>query len=360
MASATSEPVAANNTSKVRADRLFLVCLSTEPCNDWLDAARKAGQPWCKDIVDNLSEVPLLLEEHSHAHFMVCYDAPEQQISNCLAKERLPSQALANWVNFTRQLLDIYRPNYQRMTLVRREMLESHPKELFAHLSSRSEISLGLVEVKKTEKQGGADFSEEQQRFMRELLALQSLQHSSARHLAQELNISSLPFYDSSSLLDSLDKICEVVRSSIVKKPEVLVEEYERILKIKEELITENIELKKKSEKQKMLQKEKEILESNLIDCQQENSLVMGQLQKTQEELEAYFLGSKGNKGDLEKLQREIIKKNEKLHSFSQKNKRLVEQLREARQQLKAVKNSKSWKVTAPFRKTFKVMGSKK
>src|SRR5690554_896157 len=134
MTSATPEPVKAKNSSKTKADRLILVSLSSVPCTEWLDAVREAGQPWHKDVVDNLAKAKLLLKEHRRAHVLLCYDAPELEVASCIAKGRLPSQALANWLNASEVLLGLYRDNFQRMTLVRREALEQSSKELFNQL----------------------------------------------------------------------------------------------------------------------------------------------------------------------------------------------------------------------------------
>ncbi|MDN3522096.1 hypothetical protein [Halomonas ramblicola] len=333
MTSATPEPVKAKDSSKTKADRLVLVNLSAQPCEAWLDAVRKAGQPWHKEVVDNLAKAKLLLKDHPRAHILVCYDAPERQVADCIAKQRLPSQALANWVNATEALLDLYRGNFERMTLVRRKALERNAKELFSQLASRSGVALGRVAVKSDKNQVATD---DQEQEIQHLLALQVLQHSSAEPLAQELEVSTLPLLEPRPLLDLVDDAYDVLKSGLNPGPDILSDEYED------------------------LRKAKQNLEDKLKDVQEENDLAIEQLHKTQEELEQYILGNKGSSVKLEKLQGEIQKKNEKLHSFSQKNKRLTAQLKEMSQQLKEMKQSKSWKVTAPLRKSVKALGGGK
>lgn len=300
MTSATPELVKANNSSNTKADRLVLVNLSAQPCEAWLDAVSKAGQTWHKEVVDNLAKVKVLLKEHPRAHVLVCYDAPYRQVAGCIANQRLPSQALANWLSATEALLDLYRDNFERMTLVRREALEQNTKELFPLLASRSGIALGRVAVKSEKNQGATDDKEQ---AIQHLLASRALQHQSAEPLAKELEASSLPLGSSTELLEFLDSTYDILKQSTGSSAE-----YEQ-------------------------------LKTRLEDVQQENDLVIEQLHKTQEALEQYLLSNKDS---------------------AQKNKQLTSQLAAARQQLKVLRSSKSWKVTAPLRKGMKILGGKK
>ncbi|MGJ7461884.1 hypothetical protein ACR80S_12355 [Halomonas sp. MA07-2] len=328
MTTASPETAMTSSRNETNANQLVLVNLSSRPCEAWLNAVRAAGQPWHPEIVDNLAKAKLLLNERSGIHALICYDMPDRQVASCIAEGRLPSQALANWRNATEVLLDLYRNSYQRITLVARDALEGDAKVLFSQLAARTGISLGRVPTETAEEVGT---SAPQQRAALQLLAQQALQLSSARCVLQELEASSLPLIEPADPLDVIDMAYETLKSTI-------------------------LDAREPGE----TQKEHETL-------QEENELLIAQLQRIQEELELYLQGNKGkgntervNELKLDKLQQIIKQKNEKLHSFSQKNKQLAAKLHAARKELKALRDSKSWKVTAPLRKTMQVLGSGK
>ncbi|SEG45342.1 hypothetical protein [Billgrantia desiderata] len=328
MTSAAVGTVLEGTKGSVKAERLILVNLSGTECHAWLTAMRDAGQPWHEELVDNLAKAKALLQAQPKAHALICYDTPERQIANCIGKDRAPSQALANWMNQVESLLELYREHYQRITLAGQEALNGKPKALFEHLAVRSGIALGRVTPEKPEATAEPDPSTQQQSAVNRLLALQALQHPPAQRLAEELEASSLPLLDSAELFDLLDSTHDILKQVPQGKAEAEGEDYQE-------------------------------LKAKLEDVQQENDLVIEQLHKTQEELEQYLLGNKrGHR--VEKLERDIQSKNEKLHNFSQKNKQLIAKLKSARQELKDLRGSKSWKVTAPLRACMKALGSKK
>lgn len=357
MTSATLEPVKAKSTSNMKADRLVLVNLSAQPCEAWLDAVRKAGQPWHGEVLSDLDKAKLILKEQPLAHVLISYEAPERQIAACIAKETLPSQALANWMNACEALLALYRDNFQRMTLIRREALEHSAKELFALLAARSGIALGRVAVKAPVAAEAADAHQE---AIHCLLASQALQHSSVQSLSKELEASTLPLREADTTLDLVDDSYSVLQEGLSKKPDLPVEEYELLIKAKDKLVSENADLAQRLEEQLKHNGEISLLQERLHDAQKENDLLIEQLHKVQHELERYALDERRVKHKLVKLQHDIDRKNEKLHGFSQKNKRLSAQLREIRRQLKDVRQSKSWKITAPLRKSIKALGAGK
>jgi len=330
MTSAAVGTVLEGTKGSVKAERLILVNLSGTECHAWLAAMRDAGQPWHEELVDDLAMAKALLQAQPKAHALICYDTPERQIANCIGKDRAPSQALANWMNQIEALLELYREHYQRITLVGQQALHDKPKALFQHLSLRSGIALGRVTPEKSEVAAEFDQSTQHQSAMHRLLALQALQHPPAQRLAEELEASSLPLLDSAELFDLLDSTHDILKQ--LPQGEAVAE----------------------SEGEDYQE-----LKAKLEDVQQENDLVIEQLHKTQEELEQYILGNKGGRR-VEKLERDIQSKNEKLHNFSQKNKQLITKLKSARQELKDLRGSKSWKVTAPLRACMKVLGGKK
>lgn len=334
----------------LKADQLILVNLSGMECHSWLATMRDAGQPWHEELADNLTKAKVLLQTQPQAHALVCYDAPEREVAGCIAMGRLPSQALANWLNANEALLDLYRDNFHRITLVKREAFGAHANELFGQLAVRSGIALGRVTVKPTESEVSPDPAEEQQKAIHRLLALQVLQHPSAQSLAQELEASTLPLCEPESLLDLVDEAYDVLQEGLSKRADISVEEYEALLQAKEKLTAENAEFLKRAQEQQKLQDEQASLQAKLKDVQEENDLVIEQLHKTQEELEQYLLSYKGSTKRIEKLERDM----------QQKSKQLTSQLEAAKQQLKELRSSKSWKLTAPMRKGMKILAGKK
>lgn len=297
-----------------KADRLILVNLSSSECHAWLTAMRDAGQRWHEVVVDDLVTAKALLQAHPLAHVLICFDTPEDQIAKGISDDCVPSQALANWMNLVESLLELYREHYQRMTLVRQDALFNKQKALFEQLALRSGIALGRVTLDKPES-AEPNQLHQQQSAMKRLLALQALHYSPAQRLVQELEASSLPLVDSVRLLDFLDVIYDTFKDAPGSNAEANHEEYQE-------------------------------LEEKLEDLQQENDLVIEQLHKTQEELEKYLLGKKQNTQKVEKLERDI--------------QQLRVQLASRNQELKSLRSSKSWTLTAPLRKSMKILGGKK
>jgi myosin heavy subunit len=355
----------------VKAERLILVNVSGTACQAWLAAMRDAGQPWHEELVDDLAKAKALLQAQPKAHALICYDAPERQIANCIGKDRAPSQALANWMNQIEALLELYREHYQRITLVGQEALNSKPKALFEHLAVRSGIAFGRVTPEKPEVAAEPNPSTQQQSAMNRLLALQALQHPPAQRLAEELEASSLPLAERLPLFDQLDELYDQHRAWLATVPKLTQEEFEQLVTVRNALQAEKalwsdektqlsaeLEKLRKASAQQAVDDARH--QAKLDELQQENDLVIEQLHKVQQELERYVLDERGNCQKIDRLQRDIERKNEKLHNFSQKNKRLTAQLQEVRQQLKDLKQSKSWKITAPLRKTIKFLGAGK
>ena len=304
MTSAAIGMVLEGTKGNLKAERLILVNLSGTECHAWLAAMRDAGQPWHEELVDDLSMAKAFLQSQPQAHALICYDTPERQIANCIGKDRAPSQALANWMNQVEALLELYREHYHRITLVEQQALHNKPKALFEHLAVRSGIALGRVTPKNPEVTAEPDQSKQQQSAMQRLLALQALQHPPAQRLVEELEASSLPLLDSAELFDLLDSTHDILKQLPQGKAVAEGEDYHE-------------------------------LKAKLEDVQQENYLVIEQLHKTQEELEQYLLGNRG-----------VI---QRTHSHGK-----------AERELQKLKNSRSWRMTTPFRNFMEWLRGKK
>ncbi|MGR4068051.1 hypothetical protein [Billgrantia sp. C5P2] len=309
MTSTAAEPVGGGNKGEAGRDQLVMVNLSAKPCTIWLNAMREAGQPWYGEVIDDLVKAKAMLQKQPYAHFLICYDTPERQIANDIGNGRLPSQALASWQNQVKLLLDLYHQHYQRVTLVVHEALFNRQKALFDQLTARSGIALGRVSLNGNASVAGSELLEEQHVVLHRLMGLQALQYPPAKRLAQELEASSLPLLEPEDLFDFLDQTYSVVNNSETK--------------------------------------------INLDDLQQENDLLIRQLHMVQEELEQYLQEKEKDDTEIIKLKNEIKRKKEEMLNLTQKNNNMLAQL-------KAIRSSKSWKLTAPLRRTMMMLGGKK
>lgn len=337
-----------------RSEFLVMANLSFHRLDEWVKAMQGAGQPWTMPLISDLTQAKNLLQSEQKCYVLFCIDSPEQHIANEIGLGRTPSQALANWQNWAEALLELYRDYYHRITLVGYAGLYHDPQALCEQLTKRSGIALGRVPVEAPAKIPLEPY-EQQQLTTHLLLAQQALMDSTAQRLANELEISSLPLLEKEALIDRLDSLFIAHQALLTSMPKFTAVDYEKLV-----TRVESLEQEKKTwlqEKECLMQVVEEKCKAKLGDLQQENDMVIQQLHKTQEELEQYILGNKGSGVKLEKLERSIKQKNEKLHAFSKKNKQLVEKLGQAKQEIKAIRQSKSWKLTAPLRRIIKLFG---
>lgn len=284
------------------SEKLVMVDLVDGDGEAWLARWQRAKQPWQPRVLTTLAEARVALGEWESSHLLVCYRSPFKQLEIALAKDTPPAQAVVDWKESTEALLNLYRRHWKRITLVEQEAVTRKERELLKHLEQRTGLTLAVPEHELQAKDR-SEHNEPTASPMYELIALQLLNMRKSRPLFQELEASSLP-------LSERPDIMQLVESAINSGKS------QAQLVIKEEL-------------------------------QQENDLIIEQLHKTQEELEQYYL-------KLKKTESDIKIKNQKLHDFSQRNKQLKAQLDAAKTDLKRIRNSRSWKITAPLRKKTK------
>lgn len=344
---------------KTRSECLVMANLSLHPLEEWVKAMQEAGQPWSSAIITELTQARVFLQRDPACYVVICFDSPDYRIANDIGLGRMPSQALANWKNWAESLLELYRDNYHRMTLVSYAGLYHETKTLCEQLTSRSGIALGKVPVQ-APAQLPLEPYEQQQLTTHLLLAQQAMAEPSTQRLVSELEVSTLALLQGESSLDRLDRIFEQHQQLLTTMPKFTAADYEEKATKVECLETEK---KKWLQEKKLLQKAVEEgsldgkSKEKLEDLQHENDMIIRQLHNTQEELEQYILGKKGGGEKLKNLEQVVKQKNEKLHAFSQKNKQLTEKLKQTRQELASIRKSKSWKITAPLRKITKLFG---
>lgn len=346
---------------KTHSECLVMANLSLHPLGEWMKAMQEAGQPWSSPLVTELVQVKALLRSEPDCYVLVCFDSPEQSIANDIRLGRMPSQALANWQNWAEALLEVYRENYHRMTLVSYAGLFYDPQALCEQLTKRSGIALGKVPVAAPEKMPAEPY-EQQQLTTNLLIAQLVLTDSAAQLLSNELKISALPILPNEHLIDRLDKLFEEHQSILTSLSKFTVADYEKnAIRVESFEKRKMVGLSEEKKSNKAIEENEIIKEckAKLDDLQKENDMVIQQLHRTQEELEQYMLGNKGSSAQLKKLERNIEVKNEKLHAFSQKNKRLVVKLEKKTQELQSIRQSKSWRLTAPLRRITKLLGGK-
>ncbi|MFC3285765.1 hypothetical protein [Litchfieldella rifensis] len=286
-------------SSRTKAEQLIMVNLTGSACDNWLNAMQRAGQPWTDDVLETLSDAKAVLAKAKKqgVHLLVLYRKPADVIAEAIINGARPTQALTIWRGEADELLNIYRHHRRQMTLVERRGAEANSETLSRLLDERTGIKLETL----AQSTYQPSFEHQDDKAIFQALALQALQDQKGKHLAQELEASSLPLVDSEAVVTVVDQAFDAIQSQVGEG---------------------NKEL------------------------EAENALLLEQLHHTQEELERYYLS-------LKKTEVEISKKNDKIKSFSQKNKKL-------KSEIDRLRNSKSWKITAPLRNGIKVLGSKK
>ncbi|WP_019627316.1 hypothetical protein [Thioalkalivibrio sp. ALJT] len=289
---------------------LFLANLSDKPLDSWLKAAAlEAEQPWSESVVSNIAGVKKVLEQYPFAHVVVSYTSPDEWIARLLTAGLAPSRALESWRNDMDQLLALYGQHHSRLTLVRWELLLERSAWFMEQLSERSGIHLrepGAVTVPPLEEAQG----ESRLRVvMHRLLALQALDQGQAFELVKEVEACSLPLDKKAAGLDALDQW------------------YDELEDLREEMLSVVVENKHGES------------ESELERVREENAILLEQLHQVQETLERNVRAKNEQVGRIKNLEADIYSKKAKL---------------------KEIYGSRSWKITAPLRKTLNVFRGRK
>lgn len=401
-----AQEVMTNNAENaVSIDALVIVDLADGDGETWFASLLRAAQPWKPRVLTTLAEARVALGEWESCHLLICYRSPVKQLEIALAKDTPPAQAVVNWKESTEALLSLYRRHWKRITLVEQDAAIRKESELLSYLEERTGLTLTVPEHEVQASDGLETQGEQVGSPMYELIAMQLLSMRKSRPLFQELEASTLPLSERADIIQLVENAINSGKSQAQLAEERLAAERRALEAAREELESQvgltrqELEAEKQvleervqdlesqagltkqqleaerlaltSERNKLrseagltkqeLEKERKVLLAEKEELQKGNDLIIEQLHKTQEELEQYLL-------KLKKTETDIKVKNTKLHGFSQRVKQLREELQEvthsnqqlkikletSRAELKKIRNSRSWKITAPLRRKAK------
>ncbi|MCC5809409.1 MAG: hypothetical protein JJU06_03465 [Ectothiorhodospiraceae bacterium] len=303
------------------------------------------------------------------AHLLIVYPNPERLLAEAMVSGIEPSEALQDWMAEADLLLALYRGHRRRISLIEAEKAVANPLALARALQERTGAHLSALPRFPSAQDTRAPDA------LLALIANQSLQQdSSARTLAAELEASSLLLSSGEPLTADPDqafqlamKAAEGTRNSVSE----IASLQERLQYVEKALQDTRQQLedaqKLEQDKESLMQQLKAELDeareqaessrSSGRDFEQDNELLLQQLHQVQEELETYFL-------DYTKLQSKMADAQSRLQeadaALKEKNKlirKLDAQKRaheqraaEKAEELKRLRNSRSWKITRPLR----------
>ncbi|MGM0929173.1 MAG: hypothetical protein ACQEXN_05635 [Actinomycetota bacterium] len=294
-----------------------------------------------------MADLQVALEAEDGRHTVVMYTAPVSHLVGSLQRGVMLTDALVEWQNFSSRLIELHERYWDRMTVVvLPETLQE--LEILGHrISESTGISLsGVSELGQTMPVAERDESESGLR----LVAMHLLALDRPRKIFNQLEALTLPTREAPYVPDVLAEFLDS-RASLL------------------DASSETKDLRKKLREQR----------AELISVQKENSIVVKQLHRTQEELERRILANrelqeklrglrrgrdyrKGKILELEKQLDEKQAKNDWLRTVRDEHRDRARQLRAERRQLdlkvqkleaerNRILDSRSWKYTKLFRK---------
>lgn len=321
----------------------------------WSSSSSRSGEPL--EVMDGqalggLGQVATWLAEHPMAHGLLLFKAPVFEIAQALADGREPEAALSQWMAGVQPLFQVVRANRRRVTLVPLEAALAHPASLIDGLINRMGLNIPAASVP-----SACELPEVPSAMFRMLAENALWQSHEARHLAAELEASSLPIevpdeWAETAVNAAYSDIVQRMKEGAAPSRE-LQEENELLLQqlhqVQEELETHFLSSQKYEKQVAELDQEKQKLSTRLdharneleglrkeqqnnprlTDLQEENDLLLQQLHHVQEELESYYLDNQKLRHDAETKQAQ----NEALQYT-----------------VDALHGSMSWKITAPLR----------
>ncbi|WP_147383473.1 hypothetical protein [Nesterenkonia natronophila] len=237
---------------------------------EWMTALKGTSSAWSMHTMPRLSDIQVALEEKEDIHAVIVCTPPEKCIVRALRAAGEPSEALVAWQDFAESLVRLHGRFWQRMTVIDTTLATPDGFEVLAQrIESVAGITLsGLNElpVTSTAARLGTETVD------LDLAALQLLSMRRPEQLRGEL---------------------EAITLSDSTKPYIpeLVESY----------------LQQRSRGRESVRKqdrEFSATKKDLEAAQEENSMIIEQLHKTQEELERYVLRQREQSAKIEALSR--------------------------------------------------------
>lgn len=324
------------------------------------DLLRRAGLSECMQQASESGKPALVtadyaagpeswMEKQPDAHLLYVMSLPAVAIAGNLANGLNPEEALSLWLNQAQSDLSCIRKYRRRVSLIFFEHALAAPQTFLTMLDQRLQLGLEVPEAQPLQ----LVLPDAILRLTAENIVFQS---SKVRHIVSELLATALPLPDPESDSNSVAyqvfaEFHDKARQRVEADEELRRENQSLLFKLQQvqkQLKDRDTELRsmasrltraellgeKLQELQQELQTARQELETRqdadeLVDLQEENSLLLQQLSQTQEELERVYL--KATHGQ------------EELHE-------LKNHLQSTEESIQALYDSKSWKVTKPLR----------
>jgi len=255
--------------------------------------SREASAP-LKDVAEWLNQVPA-------SHVVVVHERPETAVARVLAQAaHRPDEALSEWASAAHELLEFYRYNRRRVTLIERGAVARAPQQCLELLGQRLGVQIPVPTA--TDIAAPQDVDP----VLQAIAIAATRQSDNIERYRAELEASSLPVTEASAAtgFDAAAALQEYTAAA----PESLA-----------------------ADKQQNA--------TRIEEVEEENELLLTQLHQVQEELESYYLEARD-------LQRKLT--------------RVEHTLTEKKRQLEYIRNSKSWKLTAPLRGLLELANAKR
>ena len=270
-----------------------------------VDPARLSGEAWESRLKSG--------EQH---HGLLLYSDPIRVIAPRLAQDADPAEAVADWVEQTRPVLEAHRRIRARSLVVEQTAALDSPGDLMGELNRRLGIALRPIAGSQ------AAPAQDEPDPVHLLLADSALrQNVAARRMAAELEASSLPL---------------PVANGQALNLSVAVKTYRQTHRQTGDLASQNQQLEQEIKRLKA-KPAKAVDEAQLKDLKEENDLLLQQLHHVQEELERYYLD------------------NQQLQSGGFETQKMRKRISDLERRVRYFENSKSWKITAPLRAVLKL-----
>ena len=318
------------------------------------------------------------LAEHPKAHVLLLVASPSAAVARRLQEGSAPKTALADWMASAQDVLDVIRSQRRRISLMFAEPALAAPQAFVALLSRRLQVPLQEV----SPDQQLPDLPSALLRLMAENAIWQS---ADARNIAAELEANALPLADSElSRVPAIDEVFAEYRNSIDRKARAAQE-----LREENELLLE--QLQRVQQKMEAFSAEKRAIDQELSaveEIKEENELLLSQLHRVQEELESQFLKTKAAEEKLAAAEKTIATAatDAQLKDLQEENDLLLQQLHHVQEELeryylqsmqpqgqpwqygaqleaaheniRAIYNSYSWRLTWPLRVFMRIFGA--
>lgn len=335
--------------------RLTLGDLTGSSDDGWISELKKTSNMWVEQNFPRPANIQAALDEEPMSYAVVVYQDPVEQLAAALLKGEEPEEALAEWQSFAGSLLELHERFPDRMSLGPRPLSRVGLEHLVDHVARSTGLPL---EISNTTEPGMLTSVKEENIdvYGVKLAAMQLLDLRSAKVLGERLEAASV---------ETAEK---------PYRPDLISE----FLTSRKKLLRDRTEYIKLRSNNRVQKKE-------LDSIIKENSLLIPQLHRTQEELESALLekqslsakvremrkGRNYRKTKIQELERELQEQAEKLewlradrdqHRSSARELRdeqeqskidirtLKKQVENLDAELKSIQCSRSWRYTKVLR----------